>query len=308
MLGDAIRVVETPAPPSRACHSFSTRGYVARMQLRPRYDVPDFLRFEGLLDDPSVALLQQRRRLASILAELDDAQWATPSRCEGWSVQDVIAHLVDANRFWAISIAAGRSGEPTRYLATFDPVASPAEMVAGVRSLSSAEVLERFVESNDAIAESVAGLDDDGWSTLGEAPPGHVPLRAVALHALWDAWIHERDIALPLGLAAVEDADEIAGCLRYVAAVSPAFAVAGGSTRQGSIVVEATDPAVRVVVDVGEAILVHEGDASTGALHLTGSAVDLLEALSYRMPLRQPVDDEHQWLFSGLAQVFDREP
>jgi len=26
------------------------------------------------------------------------------------------------------------------------------------------------------------------------------------------------------------------------------------------------------------------------------------------MPLRQPVDDEHQWLFSGLAQVFDREP
>jgi len=278
------------------------------MKLTPRYDVPDFLRFEGSLDDPSVALLRQRRRLASTLAELDDAQWGTPSRCDGWSVQDVIAHLVDANRFWAISIAAGRSGEPTRYLATFDPVASPAEMVDGVRSLPSTEVLERFVESNEAVAESVAGLDDDGWSALGEAPPGHVPLCAVALHALWDGWIHERDVALPLGLAPVEDADEIAGSLRYAVCISPALAVAGGSTRQGSIVVEATDPNVRVVVDVGEAVFVHEGDAATGALHLTGSAVELVEALTYRVPLCQPVGDEHEWLFGGLAEVFDREP
>ena len=116
-------------------------------------------------------------------------------------MQDVISHLVSTNHFWAVSIGAGRGGEPTRYLATFDPVASPAAMVDGVRSLPWATVLEQFVESNEALAESVAGLDADGWETLAEAPPGHVPMRAVALHALWDAWIHERDITLPLGLA-----------------------------------------------------------------------------------------------------------
>lgn len=276
------------------------------MKLTPRYDDPSFLRFEGPLDDPSGALLQQRRRLESILAKLDDGQWAAPSRCEGWSVRDVVSHLVDTNQFWAISITAARAGEPTRFLAAFDPVATPAEMVDGVRSLPWAAVLDRFVESNDALADSVAGLDDDAWSMLGEAPPGHVPLRGVALHALWDAWIHERDITLPLGLDPVEDADEIAGCLRYAVVISPAFAVAGGSTRQGSIVVEATDPDVRVVVDVGEAILVHDGDAATDALHLTGSAVGLVEALSYRVPLQQPVADEHRWLFDGLAGVFDR--
>jgi len=277
------------------------------MQLKPRYDTPGFLRFEGPLDDPSVPLLRQRRRLASILAELDDAQWATPSRCEGWSVQDVIAHLVDTDRFWAISIAAGRSGEPTRVLATLDPVATPAELVDRVRSLPWAKVFERFVESTDAIAESVAGLDDDGWSMLGEAPPGHVPLRACALHAQWDGWIHERDVVLPLGLAPVEDPDEIAGCLRYAPALSPALTVAGGSTRKGSIVIEATDPEMRVVVDVGDAILVRDGDASDDALHLAGSAVELVEALSYRVPLTQPVAREHQWLLAGLAKAFDRE-
>ncbi len=279
------------------------------MQITPLYDEPDFLRFEGVLDDPSVPLLRQRRRLASLVAELDDAQWAAPSRCDGWSVQDVIAHLVGVNRFWAISIAAARRGEPTRFLATLDPVATPAAMVDEVRSLSWATVLERFVESNEAIAESLAGMDHDGWSSvLGEAPPGHVPLRAVALHALWDSWIHERDIALPLGFAPVEEADEIADCLSYVAALSPAFAISQGSTRRGSIALEVTDPEVRVVVDVGDAILVHDGAASPDALHLTGSAVALLEALSYRAPMPAPVGDEDQWLVGGLAQVFDLEP
>ena len=85
-----------------------------------------------------------------------------------------------------------------------------------------------------------AGMDEADWSIIGEAPPGHVPLRAVALHALWDSWIHERDILLPLGIGAVEEADEIASCLGYVAALSPAFAISQGSTRLGSIVVETT--------------------------------------------------------------------
>ncbi|MGH9274201.1 MAG: maleylpyruvate isomerase family mycothiol-dependent enzyme [Acidimicrobiales bacterium] len=276
------------------------------MKLSPQYDTPGFFRFEGLRDDTSLPLLRQRRRLASILSDLDDAQWAAPSRCDEWSVQDVIAHLVGVNQFWAVSIASGRHGEPTRFLSTFDPVASPAEMVDSVRSLPWATVLERFVDSIDAVAESVAGLDEDGWSMPAEAPPGHVPLRAVALHALWDAWIHERDITLPLGLVPVEEADEIAGCLRYAAALSPAFAVASGSTRRGSILIETTDPEVRVVIDVGEGVVVHDGDAPADALHLTGSAVELVEALSYRVPLPEPVADEHQWMLDGLAQIFDR--
>jgi uncharacterized protein (TIGR03083 family) len=278
------------------------------MQLTPLYDTPGFMRFEVPPADPSVALLRQRRRLASILAELGDAQWAAPSRCEAWSVRDVVSHLVTTNQFWAISITAARSGEPTRLLATFDPVATPEELVDATRSLPWSKVLGRIVDTNEALAESVAGLDDDGWSALGEAPPGHVPLRAVALHALWDAWIHERDIVLPLRLDPDEEADEIAGCLGYAAVLSPALAVAGGSTRHGSIVIETTEPEVRVVVDVGEGIVVHDGEPATDALHLTGSAVGLLEALSYRMPLGQPVADEHRWLFGGLAKVFDLEP
>ncbi|HET6727996.1 MAG TPA: maleylpyruvate isomerase family mycothiol-dependent enzyme [Jiangellaceae bacterium] len=278
------------------------------MLLTPRYDEPSFFRFELALADPAVPLLRQRRRLASLVGGLDDAQWATASRCDGWSVQDVIAHLVSANQFWAFSIRAALEGKPSRFLATFDPVASPAELVEAVRSQPSADVLARFVETNESLAAVVAEVGDDGWSTLGEAPQGHVPLRAVALHALWDSWVHERDVVLPLGLIPVEEPDEIAGCLVYVAALSPAFVVAGGARRQGAIAVEAADPDVRFLVDVGESVVVRAGDVPAGALCLTGPAVELLEALSFRGPLPCPVADDMRWLLSGLAAAFDREP
>jgi uncharacterized protein (TIGR03083 family) len=36
----------------------------------------------------------QRVQLADALAELSDDDWASPSLCDGWSVHDVLAHLV----------------------------------------------------------------------------------------------------------------------------------------------------------------------------------------------------------------------
>jgi uncharacterized protein (TIGR03083 family) len=278
------------------------------MKLTQRYDDPGLLRFTGPLADPSIAMLRQRRRFGSILAQLDDAQWAAPSRCENWSVQDVISHLVTVNRFWALAFAEARKGEATRFLTDLDPVATPAALVDGVRDLPWSKVLDGFIESNEEIADSVAGLDDDGWAMLGEAPPGHVPLRAVAYHALWDSWIHERDVVLPLGMAAVVDADEVADSLRYVGVLSPLFAVTAGSTREGSIVIDASDPDVHVVVDiVGDGVVVHDGEPSNEPLRLTGPAVELLEGLSFRAPLHQTVDDEHRWLFDGLGKAFDRQ-
>ena len=277
------------------------------MLLTPRYDDPGFFRLECPLGDPAVPLMRQRRRLAGLLATFDDESWAAPSRCEGWSAQDVIAHLVTTNQFWAFSINAGRGDEPTRVLTTFDPVTSPAGLVQAARSQSPAETVAQFIETNDALAAAVAGLDDDGWSLLGEAPPGHVPLRAVALHAMWDSWVHERDIVLPRGLTPVEEPDEVCGCLVYGAALSPAFAVGGGEMRRGAIAVDTSDPGVRLVVEVDNAVVVRTGDAPAGALVLSGTSVEMLEALSFRVPLPSPIAPDQRWLLDGLARVFDME-
>ena len=46
----------------------------------------------------------------------------------------------------------------------------------------------------------------------------------------------------------------------------------------------------------------------SSAARAVGAAVELVEALSFRVPLPCPVADDHQRLLTGLAEVFDREP
>jgi uncharacterized protein (TIGR03083 family) len=275
------------------------------MQLSPRYDGPPVFAVEGPVDDQREPLLRQRRRLQVALSTLTEHQWKCSSRCEGWSVQDVVAHLIGTNKFWSMSILAGLAGSPTRVLAAFDPAATPALMVAPMRSMSPAETLEQFVDTNQSLFDAVESLDDSGWSTVAESPAGHVPIRLLANHALWDGWVHERDILLPLGIVTAEEPDEIVSCLRYVAAVAPVLAFSSDPTRRGVLEIDATEPDAHVVIEVDTTVVVRTGPAPAGAIRLTGRAVDLVESLSIRAPLHQTVPESSRWLLDGLATVFD---
>jgi uncharacterized protein (TIGR03083 family) len=275
----------------------------------PRYDGPPLIDLDLPADDPTPPLVRQRTRLAEALAGLDEAAWATPSRCARWSVQDVVSHLVDVNRFWALSIAAGRRGEPTRYLEAFDPVETPAQLVAATRGVPPTEVLARFVESNDALAASLEGVEAGDWSDVrAEGPPGHISLRGIARHALWDGWVHERDVLVPLGVTPEVEDDEVVASLSYVAGLGPAFLIAAGraKARRGSYVVAARDPDATFVVELADTVRVHAGAAPDGAPVLAGPAVGLLEAMSVRAPLDLADVGDGAWMFSGLVDAFRR--
>jgi len=276
------------------------------MELTPRYDGTPPLSIEVPLDDPSVPLLRQRRRLADTLAGIDDAQWRVPSRCAQWSVQDVIAHLIGVNRFWALSIRSGLAGTPTRFLIGFDPVETPRAMVEPMRSLTPTAVLHDFVASVDDLADALSGVDASSWSRMAEAPPGHIALRALALHALWDSWVHERDIVLPLGLDTVEEADEVEGSLLYAALLGPGLLATDGRGRSGTLLVEADYPTIRFVIDAGATVVARPPVADdAGASRLEGPAVDLIEGISARTPLRHEIRPEDRWMVDGLAAAFD---
>jgi uncharacterized protein (TIGR03083 family) len=83
----------------------------------------------------------ERRALAADLADLTEEQWRTPSLCAGWSVHDVLAHMVatakespgrffigligsgfNFTRFTGKRIAAERAGGPAATLAAFRAV------------------------------------------------------------------------------------------------------------------------------------------------------------------------------------------
>lgn len=274
------------------------------MELTPLYGNSPVITLDGDPADIVEPAIRQRRRLAAALSSFDEAQWKHPSRCEGWSSRDVIVHLDSTNAFWTFSLAQGIKGEPTQLLASFDPVASPAELVAGSQNVSSAEVLERFVASTTAFTDLIASISGNDWAMLAEAPPGHLNLSAVIHHALWDSWIHERDILLPLGIQADEEPDEIVASLRYVAALGAGFGITQGDIRRGVLALNVTDSDVDIVIDIGNQVAVRAATADADLL-LEGRAVDLLEALSIRAPMDQPIPAQHAWMLSGFLETFD---
>lgn len=274
------------------------------MLLTPRYRSTPVLELDGDPAAVALPLIRQRRRLVGVVERLTDEQWAHPSRCDGWSAGDVATHLASTNAFWEASIRSGVSGAPTEMLAAFDPVASPARMVAG-SAMSTDEIVETFATSTESLADLVDRVTDADWEALAEAPPGHVSVSAVAHHALWDSWIHERDILLPLGRTPEEEPDEVIACLRYVAGFTPALALNGGATGSTGFDVSVVDPVAAFHVAVGAEVVVSGGTAGA-AFELTGRAADLVEALSFRCPMDQEIPETLDWVFAGLGTVFDR--
>jgi uncharacterized protein (TIGR03083 family) len=275
------------------------------MLVSPRYEGPTIISIAGPSGDQLVPVVRQRRRLEAMLGDLRPGDWSSASRCDGWTVKDVVAHMVGVNAFWHASVQAGLAGEPTRVLVGFDPATTPALMVAAMGELAAPDVLAQFVASNNAFLDVLGQLDDRGWVTLAESPPGHVPIRLVAHHALWDCWIHERDIALPLGSTPPAEPDEVRSCLRYAAALSPAFTIACGHTFADVFAVEATDPTLSFILEAAQSVSVRDALAPGDAPCLRGDAVTLVEALSLRGPL--PASSPAEWvhLLEGLMTAFN---
>jgi uncharacterized protein (TIGR03083 family) len=281
----------------------AVRRYRLAMRISPRYDGSPIIDVDDVMADPSAACIRQRNRFADTLEQLTDEQWSGPTRCDGWSVQDVVEHLDGVNGFWVFSIESGLRGEPTKVLATFDPVAVPAQMVESARGATPAETLARFRASNARLAECLGGIEADAWSTPAEAPPGHIAVRALVMHGLWDSWIHERDVLLPLGREQEVEPDELLGALAYAAALSPAFHVNSGSSEKGTFQLVAHDPEIALTVEVGSEVTVSLGAVEEADAHIEGDAVEILESLSCRAP--QPeLPEAQRWFVTGLADVF----
>ncbi|TRY20246.1 maleylpyruvate isomerase family mycothiol-dependent enzyme [Tessaracoccus rhinocerotis] len=148
---------------------------------------------------------EERRRLVADLAELTDAQWATPSLCPGWDVHDVVAHLMDTAR-------TGRLGF--------------------VRALVEARMdFDRANENGIAREkrpdprETLGALRDAAELTL--TPPANLATRLV------EAIVHGEDIRRPLGLAGQYPDAAVRDALAYQLRTTVSFG--GGRERAAGL-------------------------------------------------------------------------
>lgn len=160
----------------------------------------------------------ERAALADDLERLTDEQWRMPSLCEGWSVHDVAAHLVDNARatpvgvVWAMARARGNFDRQNQQGLERHRGATPRETLSGLR-----EVADRRT-----------------------GPPAPVDSRLV------EEVLHGEDIRRPLGIWHDYSAEAVERALRYQARVPERLG--GGRERAERVTLHATD----VELTIGE--------------------------------------------------------
>ncbi|MGK9149356.1 maleylpyruvate isomerase family mycothiol-dependent enzyme [Plantibacter flavus] len=143
----------------------------------------------------------ERRALVADLEGLTEDQWASPSLCPGWSVHDVVAHLVDSAKTTRLSFAG-------RLLAArfdFD------------RDNERGIVRERRSRPADTLAALADAAD------LTRTPPGDLATRLV------ESFVHGEDIRRPLGIASAYPVDAVVAALDYQ--VRTSVRMGGGKER-----------------------------------------------------------------------------
>lgn len=157
------------------------------------------------------AVHQERRQLLQDLEGLAREQWQTPSLCPGWSVHDVLVHLIDA----ATTTRLGFIRQMVSARFNFD------------RANDAAVVRHRTRDPQDTLAAFRTVVDRTA------SPPGPLATRLV------EAYVHGEDIRRPLNLAVDYPPEQVANALTYMARTGAS--VGGGKERVRGLTLAAVD-------------------------------------------------------------------
>ncbi|MCU1486656.1 MAG: wyosine base formation [Actinomycetia bacterium] len=141
------------------------------------------------MEELLVDLTAQHAELAAVLSGLDEADWARPSRCEGWSVADVVTHLAQADEL-AVASLAGTFDGALGGAANVDEWA--AAVIDAEPDRTPAEVLARWTAATEA---SEAGLRASEPNRRVTWVAGTLSAQTLAATRLAECWIHTGDIA-----------------------------------------------------------------------------------------------------------------
>ena len=160
--------------------------------------------------------------LGDLCSGLTEAQWKTQTACPGWSVQDIMSHLIGIERqMMGLESTAHRS-EPREYVKNAIGQSNENEVDAR-RSLAGAQVLSEWADIAERRTMELQAADESYFATAARTPigPGSVA-DFLQLRAL-DCWIHEQDIRRALnmpgnesGPAAESTIDRLLGTLPMV--------------------------------------------------------------------------------------------
>jgi uncharacterized protein (TIGR03084 family) len=137
----------------------------------------------------------EQERLEKILSGLDQAQWASASAADGWTIADVVLHLAQSEEAAAATATVGtlRGGLGAVAGETTD---ERADAAVRMERAAPAEVSARWQRARQAALAAMRAADPDQpveW-VVGTIKPATLATTRLAEH-----WAHGLDIAGPLG-------------------------------------------------------------------------------------------------------------
>jgi uncharacterized protein (TIGR03083 family) len=139
----------------------------------------------------TAGLVQEMDAFGELIRPLDAGAWDEPTRCEGWSVADVAAHVIGS----MADVVSGR----------LEGLGSPeatAREVAERTGRSPAELAQELVAVTKLAQDIAASFDDATWEM--PAPGGYDGTLGQGVEALWyDTYLHADDIRAALGRPSV---------------------------------------------------------------------------------------------------------
>jgi uncharacterized protein (TIGR03083 family) len=180
--------------------------------------------------------------LDAVAASLSPEQWAAQSLCPAWNMQGVLAHATSIEE---VLVGWEPGGEA--------PFAAIGPAQRELAALAPDELLARFRAVVAQRRAELAALPDDEFATMGPTPIGPAPYARFMEIRVFDNWVHERDIRVPLGIpgddsgpTAEKSLDEVHNSLGYIVGKkigledgkSIAFEITGPVTRRMMVKVD----------------------------------------------------------------------
>jgi uncharacterized protein (TIGR03083 family) len=146
--------------------------------------------------DPFTLLDREAARLDHFYSSLPEDQWSRPSRCQGWSVRDVLGHLLAAEEYHQACLTGqvqaffGRMAEAGatdldsgNALGVAEQAGRPAQEVLAEWRTTDADTRRRFREAGDGTVDTSVGQYPNPWQ---------------AFHVAMELATHADDVDVPI--------------------------------------------------------------------------------------------------------------
>ena len=171
--------------------------------------------------EPVVAILDEEWAAIDTLADaLADAEWDLPSECPGWTVRDVLSHLIGIERSLLGDPSPPALSELPPHVANEIGARNEAWVVSR-RSLPGRAVLEEFRDVTARRLEDLRSSSADRFDEIGPSPVGMVPYREFMRVRVMDCWVHEQDMRVATGRPGHDSGPAAQLSLERIAAAMP---------------------------------------------------------------------------------------